>query len=129
MNKLLNLTLSQFLYLQNGEKTVPNNKRKCFASNAAGTTGYSLVKKNNFDPSHFIRSGGRNGNSLQYSCLDNPMDREAQQAIVRGVTKSRTRLRMQTHTYFIWHTKISLRWMTDLNIEIKARKLLEENMR
>ena len=70
-----------------------------------------------------------NCNSLQYSCLDNPMDREAQQATVCGVTKSRTRLSMQTHTYFIWHTKISLRWMTDLNIEIKARKLLEENIR
>ena len=31
-------------------------------------------------------------NPLQYSCLGNPMDREAWQAIVHGVTKSRTRL-------------------------------------
>ena len=28
-----------------------------------------------------------NGNPLQYSCLGNPMDREAWQAIVHGVTK------------------------------------------
>ena len=28
-----------------------------------------------------------NGNLLQYSCLENPMDRGAWQAIVHGVTK------------------------------------------
>ena len=32
--------------------------------------------------------GEGNGNSLQYSCLDNPMDRGAWQAVVHGVTKS-----------------------------------------
>ena len=31
-----------------------------------------------------------NGNPLQYSCLENPMDREFWQAIVHGVAKSRT---------------------------------------
>ena len=31
--------------------------------------------------------GGGNGNPLQYSCLGNPMDRGAWQAIVHGVTK------------------------------------------
>ena len=31
-----------------------------------------------------------NGNSLQYSCLGNPMDRGAWQATVCGVTKSQT---------------------------------------
>ena len=31
--------------------------------------------------------GGRNGNPLQYFCLENPMDREAGQAIVRGVAR------------------------------------------
>ena len=34
--------------------------------------------------------GERNGNPLQYSCLGNPMDREAWQATVSGVVKSRT---------------------------------------
>ena len=38
-------------------------------------------------------SGGRNGNPLQYSCLENPMDREAWQATVYGVTKRWTRLK------------------------------------
>ena len=31
--------------------------------------------------------GGGNGNPLQYSCLGNPMDREARQATVHGVAK------------------------------------------
>ena len=32
-------------------------------------------------------SGGRNGNPFQYSCLENPMDRGAWWATVRGVTQ------------------------------------------
>ena len=36
--------------------------------------------------------GGGNGNPLQYSCLENPMDREAWQATVHGVTKSQKQL-------------------------------------
>ena len=34
--------------------------------------------------------GEGNGNPLQYSCLENPMDRGAWQATVHGVAKSRT---------------------------------------
>ena len=37
-------------------------------------------------------SGEGNGNPLQYSCLENPMDRGAWRATVHGVTKSRTQL-------------------------------------
>ena len=36
--------------------------------------------------------GEGNGNPLQYSCLENSMDRGAWQAPVHGITKSRTRL-------------------------------------
>ena len=36
--------------------------------------------------------GEGNGTPLQYSCLENPMDRGAWWAAVRGVAKSRTRL-------------------------------------
>ena len=36
--------------------------------------------------------GEGNGNILQYSCLENPMDRRAWQATVPEVTKSRTKL-------------------------------------
>ena len=37
--------------------------------------------------------GERNGNPIQYSCLENPMDRGAWWATVHGVTKSQTWLR------------------------------------
>ena len=37
--------------------------------------------------------GGENGNPLQYSCLGNPMDREAWQLTVHEVLKSQTQLR------------------------------------
>ena len=33
--------------------------------------------------------GGGHGNTLQFSCLEDPMNREAWQAIVHGVAKSR----------------------------------------
>ena len=36
--------------------------------------------------------GEGNGNPLQYSCLENPIDGGAWQATVHGVAKSRTRL-------------------------------------
>ena len=37
--------------------------------------------------------GEGHGNPLQYSCLENPMDRGAWQATVHGVTKGQTRLK------------------------------------
>ena len=35
-------------------------------------------------------SAGQHGNPLQYSCLENPMDREACQAIVCEIAKNKT---------------------------------------
>ena len=43
-------------------------------------------------PESGISPGEGNGNSLQYSCLGNPMDRGAWQATVHGVAKSQTQL-------------------------------------
>ena len=40
------------------------------------------------------------GNSCQYSCLENPMDGGAWQAVVHGVTKSRARLSDFTFTFY-----------------------------
>ena len=46
-----------------------------------------------------------NGNLLQYSGLENSMDRGAQQDTVHGVAKSQTRLSTQdTHTHTHTHT-------------------------
>ena len=45
--------------------------------------------------------GGGHGNSLQCSCLENPMDRGIWQATVHGVTESWTQLkRLSTHAPF-----------------------------
>ena len=38
-------------------------------------------------------SGEGNGNPLQYSCLENPMDRAAWQAAVHGIERVRHRLK------------------------------------
>ena len=48
--------------------------------------------------------GEGNGNPLQYSCLENPMDRGTWWAAVHGVTKSRTRL--SDFTYLLMHILI-----------------------
>ena len=39
---------------------------------------------------------GRHGNPLQYSCLENPMDKGAWRATVNGVTNSQTQLSVRT---------------------------------
>ena len=43
--------------------------------------------------------GESNGNLLQYSCLENPMDGAAWWAAVHGIAKSRTRLSDFTFTF------------------------------
>ena len=43
-------------------------------------------------------TGGGHGNPLQYSCLKNPVDRGAWQAVIHSVAKSQTQLkRLSTH--------------------------------
>ena len=60
-------------------------------------------------------SGEGNGNPLQYSCLENPMDGEAWWATVDGVTKSRTRLSNCTslHSAFIESSLIDNHFIKD----------------
>ena len=53
-----------------------------------------------FDPWVGILPGRGHGNPLQYTCLENPMDRVAWWATVHGVEKSQTELkRLSTHTW------------------------------
>ena len=45
-----------------------------------------------------------NGNPLQYTCLENPMDRGACRATIHGVTKSQTQL-SDFHFHFLNKSK------------------------
>ena len=65
----------------------------------AGFPGGSEVKASAFNagdlgliPGSGKSPGEGNGNPLQYSCLENPMDGGAWWAVVHGVAKSQTRL-------------------------------------
>ena len=67
------------------------------ACNAGDTADVGSVPGSGRSP------GEGNGNLLQYSCLENPMDGGAWWAIVHGVAKSRTRLRDFTFTFHHTH--------------------------
>ena len=59
-------------------------------ANAGDTGGPSSILGSGRSP------GGRDGNPLQYSCWDNPMNRKAWQATVRGVAESDTTEHLHT---------------------------------
>ena len=56
-------------------------------ANARDVRDTNLISESRKSP------GGRHGSPLQYSCLENPMDRGAWGAIGHSVTKSWTRLK------------------------------------
>ena len=58
---------------------------------------------NNMNIAHIYREG--NGTPLQYSCLENPMDRGAWWAAVHGVSKSRIRLSDFPFIFLHWRRK------------------------
>ena len=55
-------------------------------ANEGATRDAGLIPRSGRPP------GGGSGNPLQYSCLENPIDRGTWQATVHGVAKSQTRL-------------------------------------
>ena len=65
-----------------------------FPGGASGNLPASVgdVKDECSIPGSGISPGEGNGNPLQYSCLENPIDRGAWCTTVHGVAKSRTRL-------------------------------------
>ena len=54
----------------------------------------------------FVWDGEGNGNPLQFSCLENPMDRGAWQAMIHGVTESRTQLKWLS-TLSVWEVLLT----------------------
>ena len=58
------------------------------------------IKDSGLTPGSGRYPGERNGNTLQYSYLENPMDRGAWRATVHGIAKSRMWLKwLSTHTF------------------------------
>ena len=67
--------------------------KSCRLSHAGGGNYCPALSEHGLDlGTHFQRDGEGNGNPIQYSCLENPMDGGAWWATVHGVTKSWTRL-------------------------------------
>ena len=62
-------------------------------ANAGDLTDAGLISSSGRSP------GEGNGKPLQYSCLENPMDRGAWRATVHGVTKSWTQLSDLAYTH------------------------------
>ena len=92
---------------------IPKETKKLYTENyktlmkeIGGFPGGSEVKASTWnagDPGSIPGSGRSpgegNGNPLQYSCLENPMEGGAWLATVHGVEKSRTRLSDFTFTF------------------------------
>ena len=82
-----------------------------FLSGASGKESayqYRRCKRCGFEP--WVRKiPWRTRTPLQYSCLENPMDREAWRSTVHGVTWSWTPLKwLSTHAFPIWDTVLCL---------------------
>ena len=78
-------------------------KRYLLQSFPGGTSGKEPVNAGDIRDVGFIPGLGRSlgrgySNPFQYSCLENPMDRRAWWATVRGATKNQTPLK-QLSTY------------------------------
>ena len=77
--------------------------------------------------------GGGHDNPLQYSCLENPMDRGVWSATLHGVAKSWTRLKIlnmhthtHTHTYTHIHTqKVVISAFPAFSIIVRIRRKKE----
>ena len=76
--------------IDGGDSLTKGASRWC--SGKESTRQYRRYTRQGFDP--WVRKihGEENGYPLQYSCLENFMNRGAWQAIIHGVTKSQTQL-------------------------------------
>ena len=62
--------------------------------------------------------GEGNGNPLQYSCLENPMDRETLWATVHGITWSQTWLKQLSTQYTALHIRWPKYWSFGFSISL-----------
>ena len=79
------------IYIYNGYFGLPqwlSSKESACNARAAGDSGSY--------PGWGRSPGGGHGNQLQYSCLNNPMDRGAWQTTVHSITKSQAQLKQHS---------------------------------
>ena len=76
------------------------------------------LRDSSWIPGLGIFPGEGHGNPLQYSCLENPMDRGAEWATVHRITKSQTQLKgLSKHTgWLLWVADASSIFTHDLAI-------------
>ena len=63
--------------------------------------------------------GARHGNPLQYSCLENRMDRGGWRATVHGVAKSQTRLKRFRGGLYIWNLTCYYQFINFISLAVK----------
>ena len=78
----------------------PKSKNLPAMQEMQGTRVLSLGQEWNRSPE------GEHGNPLQYSCLQNPMDRGIWHATIHWVPKSWTLLNTHTHTHTLFKFKV-----------------------
>ena len=93
LDRLLNLSVPQFSQLQDGDSPIDIHYSKdCglpgWHSGKEPACQCRRLKRHGFNP--WVRNipGGGHGNPIQYSCLENPMDRGAWRATVHRVAES-----------------------------------------
>ena len=68
--------------------------------------------------------GGRNGNPLQYSCLENAMDRGDWPATVHGLAESDTAEWLNTHTHSFQQLPLAISWKLTMSYNFPIRRHL-----
>ena len=106
--KIISLTIQKWQNIKHSEQVVVFEVPRWAQGPPVGASGKEpncqcrRLKRCRFDPWVGKSPGGGHGNSLQYSCLENPMDKGARPAAVEWIAKSRTQLRrlsMHTHRW------------------------------
>ena len=104
---------------------MPTCIRLCIFSGGSDSKEYACNAGDPGSVSELGRSPGeRNGNPLQYSCLENSMEKRAWWATVHGVTKSQTQL-SDYHTQCISGESVDFKDKTN-KIAIKVSCFLSE---
>ena len=87
------------LYSKSGDKSAGEMRHTSFTGGSEVKASASNAGDLGSIPGSGRSPGEGNGNPLQYSCLENPMDGGAWQVTVHGVAKSRTQLSDFTVTF------------------------------